>query len=71
MATWQRHPTVSQGRLYTMITIHVRKRYGASTVRWSVMAPSIEQALKLAGDGAGVVCPIDGEAYFASAKANS
>ena len=50
-----------------MITIHVEKRYGSSTVRSCVTAPSIEQALKLAGEAARVVFPIDGEAFFASA----
>jgi hypothetical protein len=56
------------GRSLPMITIHVKKRYGSSTVRSCVMAPTIEQALLLAGDGARVVFPIDGEAFFASAK---
>ena len=51
-----------------MITIHVEKRYGSSTVRSCVTAPSIEQALKLAGEAARVVFPIDGQAFFASAN---
>ncbi len=55
------------GRSLPMITIHVEKRYGSSTVRSCVTAPSIEQALKLAGEDARVVFPIDGEAFFASA----
>jgi hypothetical protein len=59
------------GRSLPMITIHVKKRYGSSTVRSCVMAPTIEQALLLAGEGARVIFPIDGEAFFASAKANS
>jgi hypothetical protein len=54
-----------------MITIHVKKRYGSTTVRSCVTAPTIEQALLLAGEGARVVFPIDGETFFASAKANS
>ena len=56
------------GRSLPMITIHVEKRYGSSTVRSCVTAPSIEQALKLAGKGARVVFPIDGEVFFASAN---
>ena len=56
------------GRSLPMITIHVKKRYGSSTVRSCVTAPTIEQALKLAGEGAKVVFPIDGEAFFASAN---
>ena len=55
------------GRSLPMITIHVEKRYGSSTVRSCVTAPSIEQALKLAGEAARVVFPIDGQAFFASA----
>ena len=56
------------GRSLPMITIHVEKRYGSSTVRSCITAPSIEQALKLAGEAARVVFPIDGEAFFASAN---
>ena len=56
------------GRSLPMITIHVEKRYGSSTVRSCVTAPTIEQALLLAGEGARVVFPIDGEAFFASAN---
>ena len=51
-----------------MITIHVQKRYGPSTVRSCVTAPTIEQALLLAGGSARVVFPIDGDAFFASAN---
>jgi hypothetical protein len=54
------------GRSLPMITIHVQKRYGPSTVRSCVTAPTIEQALLLAGGSARVVFPIDGEAFFAS-----
>jgi hypothetical protein len=54
-----------------MITIHVEKDYGSSTIRSCVTAPSIEQALLLAGEGARVVFPIDGQTFFASAMANS
>ena len=56
------------GRSLPMITIYVKKRYGSSTVRSCVTAPTIEQALLLAGEGARVVFPIDGEAFFASAN---
>ncbi len=56
------------GRSLPMITIHVKKRYGSSTVRSCVTAPTIEQALLLAGEGARMVLPIDGETFFASAR---
>jgi hypothetical protein len=56
------------GRSLPMITIHVKKRYGSTTVRSCVTAPTIEQALLLAGEGARVVFPIDGETFFASAN---
>src|SRR4028119_1302154 len=52
------------GRSLPMITIHVKKRYGYSTVCSCVTAPTIEQALLLAGEGARVVFPIDGAAVF-------
>ena len=53
---------------FTMISIRVVRRYGSTTIRSSVTAPSIEEALELAGDGARVVYPMDGEALFTSAK---
>jgi hypothetical protein len=56
------------GRSLPMITIHVKKRYGSATVCSCVTAPTIEQALLLAGEGARVVFPIDGETFFASAN---
>ena len=59
------------GRSLPMITIHVEKDSGSSTIRSCVTAPSIEQALLLAGEGARVVFPIDGQTFFASAMANS
>jgi hypothetical protein len=59
------------GRSLPMVTILVEKRYGPSTVRSCFTAPSIERALRRAGEGARVVFPIDGETFFASAKANS
>ena len=55
------------GRSPTMITVRVEKRYGAASMRFSVTAPSIEEALELAGEGARVVFPIEGEAFFAKA----
>jgi hypothetical protein len=59
------------GRSLPMITIHVEKHYGSSTIRSCVTAPSIEQALLLAGEGARVVFPIDGQTFFASARATA
>jgi hypothetical protein len=55
----------------TTICIRVERRYGPTIVRSSVTAPSIDEALELAGDGARVVFPADGEAFFASAKETS
>jgi hypothetical protein len=57
------------GRSLPIVTIRVEKRYGSTTVHSCVTASSIEQALALAGEGARVVIPIDGELLFASAKA--
>jgi hypothetical protein len=59
------------GSALNTISIRVERRYGTAIIRSSVTAPSIEQALKLAGEGARVVFPIDGEAFFASAKEDS
>ena len=55
------------GRSPAMITLRVEKRYGTASMRFSVTAPSIEEALELAGEGARVVFPIEGEAFFAKA----
>ena len=44
-----------------MIAVTVEKSYGAATVR----AASIERALRLAGEGARVVFPIEAELFFA------
>jgi hypothetical protein len=57
-------------RPLTMISIRVEKRYGDVTVYSRVTAPSIERALEIAGEGAKVVFPIDGEEFFAFAKEN-
>jgi hypothetical protein len=48
-----------------MISIRVEKRREQATVRFRVTAPSIERALELAGEGARVVFPIDGQEFFA------
>jgi hypothetical protein len=48
-----------------MISIRVEKRRGNATVRFRVTAPSIERALEIAGEGARVLFPIDGERFFA------
>jgi hypothetical protein len=52
----------------TMVSIRVERRYGPTIVRSSVTTQSIEEALELAGDGARVVFPTDGEAFFRFAK---
>ena len=51
-----------------MVSISVERRYGNTLILSSVTAPSIEQALRRAGEGARRVFPMDGEAFFASAK---
>ena len=56
------------GRPPTMITLRVEKRYGNTLVRSRVTARSIEGALELAGEGARIVFPIDGGAFFAPTK---
>ena len=48
-----------------MIALTVEKRYGPATARVRVRAASIERALRLAGEGARVVFPIDAEQFFA------
>jgi hypothetical protein len=53
-----------------MICIRVEKCCGFVTVRFRVTAPSIERALEIAGEGARVLFPIDGEKFFAN-KANA
>jgi hypothetical protein len=59
------------GGALSTISIRVEQRYRAAIIRSSVTAPSIEQALRLVGEGARVVFPIEGEAFFASAKEDS
>jgi hypothetical protein len=58
------------GSFLTVISIRVEKRYGDVTVYSRVTAESIERALEIAGEGARVVFPIEGEEFFAFAKAN-
>jgi hypothetical protein len=53
-----------------MISIRVEKRFGHVNVHSQVTAPSIERALEVAGEGAKVVFPINGEEFFAFAKRN-
>ena len=53
-----------------MISIRVEKRHGTVTVHTRVTAPSIERALEVAGEGAKVVFPIEGEEFFAFTKGN-
>lgn len=53
-----------------MVTIKVRKRYGAATVESRVTAESIERAVGLAGPGAEIVFPLDPEAFFAPSSTN-
>jgi hypothetical protein len=45
------------GRSLPMVPIHVKKHSGFSTLRPSVTAPTIEQMLLLAREGARVVFP--------------
>jgi len=48
-----------------MITVTMKKSYGATTLRAKVSAPTIERAVEIAGPGARVEFPVDGETYFA------
>ena len=49
-----------------MIAVTVEKSYGTGTARLRVRAASIERALRLAGEGARVVFPIEAELFFAA-----
>ena len=49
-----------------MIAVTVEKNYGTATARMCVRAASIGRALRLAGDDARVVFPIDPEQFFAA-----
>ena len=48
-----------------MITVTMKKSHGATTLRAKVSAPTIERAVEIAGPGARVEFPVDGETYFA------
>ena len=52
-----------------MITVTIEKRYGAATVRAKVSASTIEWAVTMAGEGARLVLPIEGETFFAPVTA--
>ncbi len=49
-----------------MIAVTVDKSYGTMTARVRVRAASIERALRLAGEGARLVFPIDAQLFFAA-----
>ena len=49
-----------------MIAVTVEKRCGTATARVRVRAASIGRALRLAGDDARVVFPIEAEPFFAA-----
>ncbi|MBA3390267.1 MAG: hypothetical protein H0U02_13035 [Rubrobacter sp.] len=48
-----------------MVTVTMKKSYGATTLRAKVSAPTIERAVEIAGPGARVEFPIDTETFFA------
>ena len=48
-----------------MITVTGYKTQGAQTVRASISAASIEEAVRIAGEGARLEVPIDGKLFFA------
>ncbi len=52
-----------------MITVTVEKKYGATTIHAKISAHTIERAVELAGPNAHVEFPINGEAFFASIRA--
>ena len=49
-----------------MIAVTLQKSYGMTTAKLRVRAASIERALRLAGEGARVVFPIEAELFFAA-----
>ncbi len=49
-----------------MIAVTVEKSYGTAIARMRVRAASIERALRLAGEDARVVFPIEAELFFAA-----
>lgn len=58
-----------------MVTVTVEKRRGAAVVRARVTAASVERAVRLCGEGARLVFPIDADEFFtdrnATERANS
>jgi len=52
-----------------MIAVTVEKRCGTASLRVRVRAASIERALRLAGEDARLVFPIDPEPFFAAQDA--
>ena len=52
-----------------MIAVTVEKWYGTATARVRMRAVSIERALRLAGEDARVVLPIDAEQFFVAEDA--
>lgn len=53
-----------------MVTVTVKKTRGAKTARTSISAPSIEEAVRIAGEGAHLEFPIDGGLFFAPTTAD-
>ena len=51
-----------------IITVIVKKTHGAKTVRTSISAPSIEEAVRIAGEGTRLEFPIDEELFFAAQR---
>jgi hypothetical protein len=52
-----------------MIEVSVEKRHGAATVRFGVIAGSIERAIELAGEDSRMVFPIDPERFSVQGEA--
>ena len=52
-----------------MIAVTVERSYGTATARVRVRAASIERALRLAGEGARLVFPIEAELFFVAQDA--
>jgi hypothetical protein len=52
-----------------MIAVTVQKSCGTATARVRVWAASIERALRLAGEDARLVFPIDAQLFFAAQDA--
>jgi hypothetical protein len=52
-----------------MIEVSVEKRHGGATVRFTVIAESIERAIELAGEDAHIMFPIDPVRFFVRGEA--